>query len=135
MWICIKRQTSAKSLKNRLSLSFATPSIRLLSKLQANLTQVGKELDPPVPPRYRNRVNSLYLPAGSFPATGRSQYIYPLIRGITLTSQSHFIQIKAIKETHLLDVFDFPTPVIHLRYTFKFHTSNTFSDPSIQLEE
>ena len=26
MWICIKRQTSAKSLKNRLSLSFATPS-------------------------------------------------------------------------------------------------------------
>jgi hypothetical protein len=32
--------------------------------------QVGKELDPPVPPRYRNRVNSLYLPTSGFPAPG-----------------------------------------------------------------
>ena len=32
--------------------------------------QEGKELDPPVPPRCRDRVNSLYLPAGSFPAPG-----------------------------------------------------------------
>jgi len=33
-------------------------------------TQEGKELDPPVPPRCRDRVSSLYLPAGSFPAPG-----------------------------------------------------------------
>lgn len=33
---------------------------------------VGKGLDPPAPSRYRNRVNSLYLPASSFPALGGS---------------------------------------------------------------
>jgi hypothetical protein len=33
-------------------------------------TQEGKGLDHPVPPRYRNRVDSLYLPASSFPAPG-----------------------------------------------------------------
>ena len=38
----------------------------------------------------------------------------------------------AAKETHLLDVFDCTAPVIRLPYSFVFHTSNTFSDPSIQ---
>lgn len=31
---------------------------------------VGKELDFPVPPRYRNKVTPLYLPASDFPAPG-----------------------------------------------------------------
>ena len=39
----------------------------------------GKELDFPVPPRYRNRVNSLYLPAGSFPAPGDPNTFTPRI--------------------------------------------------------
>ena len=39
----------------------------------------GKELDPPVPPRYRNRVNSLYLPASSFPALGGSNIFTPWV--------------------------------------------------------
>ena len=39
----------------------------------------GKELDLPVPPRCRDRVYSLYLPASSFPAPGDPNSFTPSI--------------------------------------------------------